>query len=112
MRASNAFSCRPAIEIRVGFTPDETSCVLINRVICRNVTKVCHCQERRNVGIVHYETVAESVSLECVYLAVLRMVVNRIFFEGGLYFGSQAAALFSKSRIAVYSLKDFRGFFQ
>ena len=92
MRTADACSCLAAEEAGVVVAPHKAAGVLINRVIDVYIAHISHTEERWHIGIVHQETVAETVHLISVYLAVFRMVVNGIFLQGCLHFGCQFAA--------------------
>ena len=57
---TDTFASLATEEARVVLTPDETAGVLIDWVVHRNITHITHTQERRNVGIIHQELVAET----------------------------------------------------
>ena len=73
----------------VVLAPHKAARVLIDGVVHRHIAQIAHRQERRRVGIVHQQVVAEAVDLESIDLAVLRMVDNGILPQRLLYLVGQ-----------------------
>ena len=89
MGASDPFRDFPLEEIGVVLAPDKASGVLVNTVVQVDISKVSHCQKARDIGVIHQETVAETVHLKSIYVAVFRMCVCRMFLEGASHFIGQ-----------------------
>ena len=81
MRPSDAFAGRTAVKVRISLAPYELPGILIDRVVCRNVSEVAHCEKRRNIGVVHEELAAEAVDFECIYLSIFRMLAYGMFLQ-------------------------------
>ena len=90
---TDTFASLATEEARIVLTPNETAGVLVDRVVHRNITHIAHTQERRYVGIVHQELVAETIYLVSIDLAILRMVVDSILLQSSMYLIGKTAAI-------------------
>ena len=86
MRSANTLSCRAFKKIGIILAPYELSCILINRVIYIYVTQIRHSEQTWHICIIHQQMVAETINLECIYIAVFWMIVYGMFFQGFFHF--------------------------
>ena len=80
-------------EAGIVVAPHEASRVLVDGVGGVHIAHVAHAEERRHVGVVHEELVAEAVDLIGVDLAILGVVVDGVGLQRRLHLGRQVAAL-------------------
>lgn len=73
-------------KIGIILAPYELSCILINRVIYIYVTQIRHSEQTWHICIIHQQMVAETINLECIYIAVFWMIVYGMFFQGFFHF--------------------------
>ena len=106
MRASDAFACGSAMEIRIGFAPDELSGILIYRIVCRNISEVAHRKKRRHVGVVHEELTAEAVHLIGIDLSIFRVLIYCMLLKCLLDLRREVKALFGEFAVIVYLAED------
>ena len=102
MWSANALACLTFEEVRIVEAPYKTAGILINRIINRHITQIRHCQQARNVGVVHQHVVTKTVHLESINLSVFGMIVNGIFLQGCFHFVCQSLAFIGQSRLFIH----------
>ena len=112
MRATNAFAVLAFEEVRIVLAPHKAAGVLVDGVVDVDITEVRHSEQRRNVGIVHEEMVAEAVNLVSVDLAILGVVDNSIFLQSGRHLVGEGCTLGCCGGVVVYLGQDLSGLTQ
>ena len=108
VRAADSLAGLAFEEIWIVIAPDKPAGVLVDRIVDVNVSEIGHCQEARNVGVIHQEPVAETIHLEGEDLAVLGVVHDSIFIKSLLHFGGEVEA-FLREFLVVINIREDLG---
>ena len=112
VRAADSLAGLAFEEIRIVLAPDKPAGVLVDRIVDVNVSEIGHCQEARNVGVIHQEPVAETIHLEGEDLTVLGVVHDGIFIKSLLHFGGEVKAFLCEFLVVINIREDLGGLAQ
>ena len=112
VRAADAFAGRTLEEPGIVLAPDVAAGVFPDGIIGRDVAQIGHGEQRRDVGVVAEELVAETVHLESVDLAVFGMVIDGILAERLLDLIGQIPAFLRLGGLPADFFEDFGGLAQ
>ena len=108
VRTADALACLAAEEVWVVLAPDEAARVLIYGVVHVHIAQIGQGEQRRHVGVVHEEAVAEAVHLVGVNLAVLRMVYHGVLLESLAHLVGKRRAVGSERCVGVHLVEYLR----
>ena len=112
VRTADALASLATEEVGIVLAPHEAARVQIDGVVHRHVAEVAHRQERRHVGIVHQQLVAEAIDLESVNRTVFRMLVHGILFQCRFHLIGQCRAFRCEVDALIHFREDFSRFAQ